>query len=112
MKNQVLYLTNIQDCIQAIENYTPEGKQAFFTNKMMQDAVIRNLEIIGEATKRLSEEIITNYPNVPWRQMAGLRDVLIHDYLKVDLEEVWLVVETDLPPLKVQIQQILDTLTT
>ncbi|MEQ8971197.1 HepT-like ribonuclease domain-containing protein [Coleofasciculus sp. E2-BRE-01] len=112
MKNQILYLTNIQDCIQAIENYTHEGKQAFFTNKMMQDAVIRNLEIIGEATKRLSEEIITNYPNVPWRQMAGLRDVLIHDYLKVDLEEVWLVVETDIPPLKVQIQQILDTLTT
>ncbi|EDX77630.1 conserved hypothetical protein [Coleofasciculus chthonoplastes PCC 7420] len=111
MKNELLYLSNISECIGNIETYTKEGKTAFFQNRMMQDAVIRNLEIIGEATKRLSPEIRNQYPDIPWRQIAGLRDVLIHDYLRVDLEEVWRIVEINLPDLKTRINQIIIDIT-
>lgn len=107
MKNQLIYLINIQECIQAIQVYTQEGKSAFFAEKIIQDAVIRNLEIMGEATKRLSLEIREQYSHIPWRQIAGLRDVVIHDYLKVDLDEIWGIIEIDLPVLKPQINQII-----
>jgi len=107
MNKNLLYLNNIKECIENIENYTNQNKQAFLNNKMMQDAVIRNLEIIGEATKRLSSDLRIKYNQVPWRQMAGLRDVLIHDYLRVDLEEIWIIIEEDLPDLKAQINYIL-----
>ena len=106
MKNDQLYLSNIRECISLIESYTSSGKKAFLETRMIQDAVIRNLEIIGEATKKLSTEFRANNPEIPWRQMAGLRDVLIHDYLRVDLEEIWLIVENDLPELKQKLQNI------
>lgn len=67
---------------------------------MIQDAVIRNLEIIGEATKKLSPEIREKHSRIPWKQIAGLRDVLIHDYMRVDALEVWGVVENNLDELK------------
>jgi len=107
MKNNSLYLNNIKECIENIESYTNGGEKAFFENKIVQDAVIRNLEIVGEATKRLSSDLRTQYSQVPWRQIAGLRDVLIHDYLRIDLEEVWAVVQEELPELKIQINHIL-----
>ena len=76
-------------------------------NPMIQDAVIRNFEVIGEATKRLSTELRAAYPNVPWHQIAGFRDVLIHDYLKVNLNRVWGVIELNLPELKATVEEIL-----
>lgn len=78
--------------------------------KMIQDAVIRNFEIIGEATKRLSPELRSQYSDIPWQQMAGLRDVLIHDYLKVNLNLVWQIIEQNLSDLKLQVTQILQNL--
>ncbi|QDZ41244.1 DUF86 domain-containing protein [Euhalothece natronophila Z-M001] len=110
MKNQLLYLNNIKECIENIETYTQEGKTVFLQNRMMQDAVIRNLEVIGEATKRLSYQIREQYSDVPWRKMTGLRDVLIHDYLEVELEEVWGIVELYLPDLKVRVDEIIKEL--
>ena len=107
MKNQLLYLSNIKECIENIENYTQGGKVVFLKQKIIQDAVIRNLEIIGEATKRLSPQMREQYPDIPWRKMAGLRDVLIHDYLKVDLEEVWKIIEFNLPEIRVKVEQII-----
>ncbi|RZM82144.1 HepT-like ribonuclease domain-containing protein [Leptolyngbya iicbica] len=100
MRDDGLYLSNILECIQRIESYVTEGKAAFMDNSMMQDAVIRNFEIIGEATKRLSETVKRDHAEIPWRQMAGFRDVLIHDYLSVDMNEVWSVIERDLPVIK------------
>ncbi len=84
-----------------------EGREAFMDNSMMQDAVIRNFEVMGEATKRLSAELKQSNADIPWRQMAGFRDVLTHDYLRVELNEVWVVVERDLPMMKSRLQDIL-----
>ena len=110
MKNDLLYLSNIQECIAAIESYTCDGKNTFIQNRMVQDAVIRNFEVIGEATKRLSLQTKEKYPEIPWRRIAGLRDVLIHDYLRVDLEEVWGIVIDYLPDLKVKVENIVNDL--
>lgn len=74
---------------------------------MIQDAVIRNFEIMGEATKRLSGTMKEDHAEIPWRQMAGFRDVLIHDYLSVDMDEVWSVIEQDLPTIKPELLNLL-----
>lgn len=110
MKDDRLYLSNIKECIERIESYTVDGKEAFMQTTITQDAVIRNFEIIGEATKRLSSELRANYPDVPWQQVAGFRDVLIHDYLKVNLNRVWGVIEQNLPELKATVEAILQNL--
>ena len=110
MKDERLYLSNIQECIERIEEYTKCGKEEFMATKIIQDAVIRNFEIIGEATKRLSPELRSKYSDVPWQQMAGLRDVLIHDYLKVNLNLVWQIIEQNLSDLKRQVKAIIENL--
>lgn len=107
MRDESLYLTDILDCIQKIESYTVDGKNAFLNTSIVQDAVIRNLEIIGESTKQLSPELRQPSPNIRWQQIAGLRDILIHAYMKVSLERVWTIIEQDLPGLKIKIEEIL-----
>ena len=76
MKDDKVYLAHIRDAIQRIESFTSGGRDKFFIDPMVQDAVIRNLEIIGEAVKGLSDELRTANPDVPWKQIAGMRDVL------------------------------------
>ncbi|NJN20677.1 MAG: DUF86 domain-containing protein [Leptolyngbya sp. RL_3_1] len=102
-----LYLSNIYEAILKIENYTQGGRQAFMAIPIIQDAVIRNFEIIGEATKRLSDELRQENVDIHWRQMAGLRDVLIHDYMQVKLSRVWEIIEQALPTLKQQVKVLL-----
>lgn len=110
MNRDRLYLLNILESITRIQEYTRDGHDAFVTNRMIQDAVIRNFEIMGEATKRLSQEIREAYPDVDWRDVAGFRDVLIHNYLAVDLVLVWNIIDTRMPALKLQIQAMLQAL--
>ena len=99
MNKDRLYLESIRDCLERIADYTTGGEQEFLASRLIQDGVVRNLEVIGEATKNLSTELREANPATPWRQIAGMRDVLIHDYLKVNLSRVWLTVSSDLPDL-------------
>jgi uncharacterized protein with HEPN domain len=107
VNRDAVYLRHILDAIQKIESYVSVGHETFMSTSHWQDAVIRQLEIIGEATKRLSPEVRRRYPDIPWKRIAGLRDVLIHDYLGVDISLVWQITETYLPELKHQIEAIL-----
>ena len=110
MTRDRLYLIHILECIEKIESYTVDGREAFMKSRMIQDAVIRNFEVIGEATKRVSMDVRQQYPDIRWRDVAGFRDVLIHDYLGVDLDEVWNIVQTTMPILKDQVAHILQSL--
>jgi len=107
MKDANVFLQSIFESIEKIENYTSSGKDEFMKSTIIQDAVIRNLEIIGEATKNLSQDIKEQNSKIPWRQMAGLRDVLIHDYMGISLKIVWNVVQNELPQLKAMIKEIM-----
>jgi len=77
-----LYLESIRDSLERIADYTAAGEQAFLASPLIQDGVIRNLEVIGDATKNLSSELRDANPAIPWRQIAGMRDVFIHEYLR------------------------------
>jgi uncharacterized protein with HEPN domain len=107
VKSDLVYLRHILDAIQKIESYVSVGQETFMSTSHWQDAVIRQLEIIGEATKRLSPDLRRRYPHIPWKRIAGLRDVLIHDYLGVDISLVWRITQTYLPNLKHQVEAIL-----
>lgn len=94
MTDDRTYLGHIIDSIQRVEQYTRDGRDAFMASTLIQDAVIRNFEIIGEATKRLSPELTAARPEVEWRRVAGFRDVLIHRYASIDVTAVWNVIDT------------------
>jgi uncharacterized protein with HEPN domain len=108
VKKDRLYLESIRDGLERITEYTAAGEQAFLASRLIQDGVIRNLEVIGEATKNLSSELRDANPTIPWRQIAGMRDVLIHDYLRVNLSMVWRTVIMDLPPLQETVARLLN----
>lgn len=108
-KKDSVYFHHILDCINNILNYTKNiSEQDFLSNQMIKDAVVRNFEIIGEATKRVSLQTRENYKNIEWKKMAGIRDKLIHDYIEVDYEIIWFTVTQILPNLKISIQNIAD----
>lgn len=103
-RNYKLFLVDILSSIRKIEKYTCNlSLEQFLNNDLIVDAVIRNLEVVGEAVKKLPPEIIEKYSNVPWREIAGFRDVLIHGYFGVDRTVVWKTVTV----LKEQIEVIL-----
>ena len=108
-----VFLKHIKDSIEDIENYTKDMEVRSFLaheNVMVQDAVVRKIEIIGEATRNLSNEFKQKYPDIPWIDIMDMRNNLIHEYFGVDLELVWEVVKKDIPELKTHIEKILKTM--
>ncbi|MBS7626604.1 DUF86 domain-containing protein [Candidatus Bathyarchaeota archaeon] len=107
-KDDSVYLKHILDAISRIEEYTKDIRyEEFIGNHLVQDGVIRQLEIIGEATKRLSKEFKEENPEIPWGDAAGMRNKLIHNYFGVDLDAVWDTVKKDIPKLKDKLKSII-----
>jgi len=109
VKDDRAYLLHIRDAVHQVLSYTKDGRDSFLSSRQIQDATIRNLEIIGEAVKRLSPRLQSRHPEIPWKRIAGMRDKMIHDYLGVDSRLVWDVVERSLPPLLRTVEEILAT---
>ena len=109
MKKDEVYLKHIRDAVLAIGAFT-DGLiyEEFLEDRLVQNGVIRELEIIGEATKNLSSNFRNSHPEIPWKDMAGMRDKLIHGYMMVDLGTVWKVAQEDLAKLKEQILSLLE----
>lgn len=107
-KNPRVFIGHILESIDLIEQYAKNlTTDKFKKNNAMQDAIIRRLEIIGEAVKNIPSSFKTKHPEIPWKQMAGMRDILIHEYFDVDLALTWSVVKLKLPSLKLQLQDLL-----
>jgi len=108
-EKDLAYVHHIADAISSIEEYIGEiNEQAFYEKKLIQDAVIRNLEIIGEAAKKVPDTIKQAHDTIEWKKICGMRDILIHDYLGVDTKKVWNVIHNRLPLLKKEIETILN----
>jgi uncharacterized protein with HEPN domain len=100
-------LSHMRDCLDRILEYTNAERSRFEASRLVQDAVIRNLQTLTESSQRLSDEIKSSEPQMPWRELAGFRNVIVHGYLGVDLGAVWLVVEQDLPALSEAVNRML-----
>lgn len=108
-RDELVYLKHILDAISEIEKYIQGvNHEKFLADSMIQNAIIRQIEIIGEATRRLSAEFRQKYKDVPWKEITGMRDKLIHDYFGVDLEAVWDTATKDISVLKDEVQSILE----
>lgn len=109
-KDPRVYLLHIRDAIDAIERYTKEGRDVFVKDEKTQDAVIYKLAVIGEAVKKMPTSLRQAQPTIPWKSIAGLRDIVIHDYDITEVVRIWRVVEQDVPKLRDAIAEMLSAI--
>ncbi len=109
MKSDRAYLQHMLDMIDRIEMATAAGKAAFFESVVHQDAVLRNLHTLTETTQRLSADLKLSHAEIDWAALAAFRNVVVHDYLGIDIELVWAVVTQDVPDLRIKVTKLLDS---
>ena len=110
-KDRGVYLAAVHDCIRRIRSYTEDGKEAYFADTRTQDAVMRNIEVLGQAVKDFGiDELVSRNSTIPWRQIAGMRNMLAHRYLGVDIEMTWEVVEHHIAPLQTAVEEVAEQL--
>jgi uncharacterized protein with HEPN domain len=107
VKDDRLYLHHMLERCHRVTRFVAPGRNAFMASEQMQDAVIRNVEVIGEAAKRVSAHARDQLPQLDWKAIRGMRDVLIHDYIGVDLDEVWNVASSRIPELQAALEGFL-----
>src|SRR6267142_5742358 len=99
-------LCDILEAIQRVQKYAARGRAVFDNDELVQSWILQHVQIIGEATRNLSEDFRNNHPEIPWAEIIRMRHVLVHDYFKVDEEILWSVVQTDIPKLKQQVEKL------
>ena len=104
MKEDRVYLQHILDGLDAVREHTSEGAEFFFSDRKTQKAVLRELQEIAESTQRLSSDLKERFDGIPWREIAGFRNVIVHDYLGLNMKRIWEIVERDLPDLERQLR--------
>ena len=107
MKDDTIYLRHVLECIRRIEANVAGGREPFMASHTLQDAVLRNLQTMTESTQRLSDTLTATHPDVEWRRIIAFRNVLVHDYLGIDLERVWEIIQRDVPTFKGDISAML-----
>ena len=108
MKGDIVYLRHILECIRRIEEDIADGRDVFMASHTLQDAVLRNLQTMSESTQRLSDDLKAAHPEIEWRRIVTFRNVLVHDYLGIDVERVWEITQRDIPELKQAILAMLE----
>lgn len=110
MRDDRIYLRHILECLDAIEEYVADGRDAFFDDRKTRQAALRELHELSESAQRLSEAIKEPHQDIPWLAISGFRNVIVHDYLGLNLERVWVIIERDLPPLRAAVEAMLRSL--
>jgi len=108
VRSQRAYLEHVLHCIRRIQEDAASGKEVVFASPTLQDAIVRNLQILCESTQRLTDSSKLRHPEVDWRAISGLRNVLVHSYFEVDLETIWTIVSRDLSTLEGAVRQLLE----
>jgi len=99
VKDNSVYIEHMLNSIRRIDEYI-ESRNHFFDSHLIQDAVVRNLQVMAESSQRLSDEIKNQHPDIPWDDISGFRNILVHNYLGIDLDVIWSVIEQELPKLE------------
>jgi uncharacterized protein with HEPN domain len=108
VKSDALYLADITERIRRILSSAADGREAFLASTEKQDSILHNLQLLGESVRRVSDDLKGRYPEVPWRDIAAFRNVVVHDYLSIDLGLVWGILADRVPELQKQIERIVD----
>ena len=108
MKDDLVYLRHILDCLNAIQEYLRSDKEAFFHDRKTQKATLRELQELAESSQHLSSVFTDRYSQIPWRDIAGFRNVLVHDYLGLNLSRIWQIIEHELPTLRKVVEGVLE----